>query len=67
LSEKRLQVLTAVHNYVARREDGTTAAERFFGQKQKDAFSWLLERLPELPQPAAKRRKQIADQGSIAA
>jgi hypothetical protein len=67
LSEKRLQVLTAVHNYVVRREDGTTAAERFFGHKQKDAFSWLLERLPELPQPAAKRRKQIADEGPIAA
>jgi hypothetical protein len=67
LSEKRLQALTAVHNYVVRREDGTTAAERFFGQKQKDAFSWLLERLPELPQPAAKRRKQIADTVPVAA
>ena len=67
LSEKRLQALTVVHNYVVRREDGTTAAERFFGQKQRDAFAWLLERLPELPRPAAKRRKQIADEDSVAA
>jgi hypothetical protein len=67
LSEKRLQALTVVHNYVVRREDGTTAAERFFGQKQRDAFAWLLQRLPELPQPAAKRRKQIADKGPVAA
>ena len=55
LSETRLEALTVVHNYVVRRADGTTAAERFFGQKQRDAFSWLLERLPELPRPAAKR------------
>ena len=56
LSEERLKVLTAVHNFVVRRADGTTAAERFFGRKQRDAFSWLLARLPELPRPAAKRR-----------
>ena len=55
LSERRLEALTAVHNYVLRRQDGTTAAERFFGAKQRDAFTWLLQRLPELPRPAAKR------------
>jgi hypothetical protein len=67
LSEKRLAALTAIHNYVVRRKDGTTAAERFFGHKQRDAFSWLLERLPELPWPAAKRRKQVAAEGLVAA
>jgi hypothetical protein len=67
LSEKRLAVLTVIHNYVVRRADGTTAAERFFGHKPRDAFAWLLERLPELPHPAAKRRKQIADGKPVAA
>jgi Family of unknown function (DUF6399) len=67
LSEQRLKALTAVHNYVVRRADGTTAAERFFGQKQRDAFSWLLDRLPELPRPAAKRRQQPAQQATTAA
>jgi hypothetical protein len=55
LSASRLQALTAVHNYVAQRPDGTTAAERFFGQKPRDVFAWLLQRLPDLPRPAAKR------------
>ena len=64
LSERRLQALTAVHNYVVRREDGSTAAERFFGKKQRDAFSWLLQRLPDLPRPAAKRPKTAAAGGS---
>jgi hypothetical protein len=67
LSETRLKALTAVHNYVVRRADGTTAAERFFGQKQRDAFAWLLQRLPDLPRPAAKRRQQPAQQATTAA
>jgi Family of unknown function (DUF6399) len=58
LSAERLKALTAVHNYVCVRDDGTTAAERFFGQKPRDVFAWLLERMPELPRPAAKRPKK---------
>jgi hypothetical protein len=67
LSERRLQTLTVVHNYVVRREDGSTAAERFFGQKQRDAVSWLLGRLPDLPRPAAKRPKTPSAEGPSAA
>lgn len=67
LSAKRLAALTVIHNYVVRREDQTTAAERFFGHKQRDAFAWLLLRLPDLPRPAAKRPQQIADKDSVAA
>jgi len=66
LSEERLKALTAAHNFVVRRADGTTAAERFFGRKQRDAFSWLLARLPELPHPAAKRRPQPMQQAATA-
>ena len=58
LSASRLAALTVVHNYLSERGDGTTAAERFFGQKPADAFSWLLERMPDLPRPAAKRPRK---------
>src|SRR5947209_2331628 len=57
VSERRLKALTVIHNYLVQRADGTTAAERFFGEKHQDVFSWLLERLPDLPRPAEKRRK----------
>jgi len=57
LSGPRLQALTAVHNFVVRRDDGTTAAERFFGSKPRDVLAWLLERLPELPRPVKKATK----------
>jgi hypothetical protein len=60
VSERRLKALTVIHNYMVKRSDGTTAAERFFGQKHKDVFSWLLERMPELPRPALKRQKPAA-------
>jgi len=55
LSDQRLKALTVIHNYQSTRADGTTAAERFFGKKPRDLFNWLLERLPDLPRPAAKR------------
>jgi len=61
VSERRLKALTVLHNYMVKRPDGTTAAERFFGQKPKDVFSWLLERMPDLPRPARKRPRQTTD------
>jgi hypothetical protein len=57
VSARRLKALTVIHNYMVQRADGTTAAERFFGQQHKDVFSWLLERMPDLPRPAPKRHK----------
>jgi hypothetical protein len=60
VSERRLRALTVMHNYMVKRADGTTAAERFFGQKHQDVFTWLLQRLPDLPRPAAKRPKPPA-------
>jgi hypothetical protein len=66
LSAGRLRALTVMHNYVAERPDGTTAAERFFGQKPRDVFSWLLERMPDLPRPAAKRPKKVPQTTPVA-
>jgi hypothetical protein len=60
VSERRLKALTVIHNYVVQRADGTTAAQRFFGHQNKDVFSWLLERMPDLPRPAQKRRQKAA-------
>ena len=60
VSEQRLKALTVIHNYVVKRRDGTTAAQRFFGQKHKDVFSWLLQRMPDLPRPAQKRSTAAA-------
>ncbi len=67
LSDKRLRSLTVVHNYLVKRSDGTTAAQRLFGTKPPDLFDWLLKRMPDLPRPAAKRDKQPSNTASPAA
>lgn len=53
----KLNALTVVHNYYVTLSDGTTAAERFFGGKPADLFSWLLDRLDVPARPAARRPK----------
>lgn len=56
LSSRKLQALTVLHNYSARRADGTTAAERFYGTAPCDLFAWLLNRLSVPARPRARRR-----------
>ena len=55
LSDRRLGALTAVHNYFIRRDDGTTAAERFFGRPPEPMFERILARMPLPPRPARAR------------
>jgi len=50
--------LTAIHNFFLRRTDGTTAAERFFGQKPRSMFAAILASV-EIP-PAPLRPLQRA-------
>jgi hypothetical protein len=61
LSSTRLKVQTVLHNFFAKRPDGSTAAERFFEHTPKDLFSCLLDNMPDLPRPAAKRPCQPAE------
>jgi hypothetical protein len=56
LNRQTLQVLTVLHNFFIRRVDGTTAAERFFEQKPRDLFMWLLDKV-ELPRPREKHKR----------
>ncbi len=61
LTAHTLTVLTVLHNFFIRRADGTTAAERFFEQKPRDLFTWLLDKV-ELPRPR-KNHKRRAKNG----
>jgi hypothetical protein len=51
---RRLNVLTVVHNFGIRREDGTTAAQRLFGEEFPDLFEWIVEHIGDLPPPRAR-------------
>jgi len=52
LNIRSLKVLTIVHNFDARRSDGSTAAERFFESKHENLFESLVAnvRIPGRPQ-----------------
>lgn len=62
-----LTALTVIHNYVLRRADGTTAAERFFGRKPGDLFSHLCEVMPAPGRPRRRGTKPAQDDFLIAA
>lgn len=57
ISGRKLAALTTVHNYFVRRENGTTAAERFFGTQPRDLFEWVLDRVDLPGRPAKKRAR----------
>ncbi len=55
LTMRKLRALTVLHNYLVRRPDGTTAAQRFYGHAPRDLFAWLLGRLSHPARPRASR------------
>jgi hypothetical protein len=48
---------TAMHNFFLPRPDGTTAAERFFGQRPRSMFAAILESVELAPAPLSPPRK----------
>ena len=56
ISPRKLRVLGVLHNFVIKRSDGSTAANRFFGQKHRELFPWLLEHMQLPPRPRRKTK-----------
>jgi hypothetical protein len=54
---RKRQCFTAIHNFFLTRPDGTTAAERFFGQKPRSIFAAILESVELAPAPLSPPRK----------
>jgi hypothetical protein len=51
--------LTAIHNFFLTRADGTTAAERFFGQKPRSMFAAILDAVEIPPAPLSPLRRAM--------
>jgi len=56
---RKRECLTAVHNFFLTRPDGTTAAERFFGQKPRAMFSAILASVEIPPAPLSPPRRAM--------
>ena len=57
---RKRECLTAVHNFLLTRPDGTTAAERFFGQKPRSMFAVILGAVDIPPAPLSPPRRAVA-------
>lgn len=51
--------LTTVHNFLLTRPNGTTAAERFFGQKPRSMFTAILRAVAIPPAPLSPPRRAV--------
>jgi hypothetical protein len=58
-SPRKRACLTAVHNFLLTRPDGTTAAERFFGQKPRSMFAAILASVEIPPAPLSPPRRAV--------
>ena len=56
ITPRKLRVLGVLHNFVIKRRDRTTAANRFFGQEHRELFPWLVEHVPLPPRPRRKAK-----------
>ena len=54
---RKRECFTAMHNFFLTRADGTTAAERFFGQKPRSMFAAILASVELTPAPLSPPRK----------
>ena len=54
---RKRECLTAIHNFFLTRADGTTAAERFFGQKPRSMFAAILASVDLPPAPLSPPRR----------
>jgi len=54
---RKRECFTAIHNFFLTRPDGTTAAERFFGQKPCSMFEAILESVELPPAPLSPPRR----------
>jgi hypothetical protein len=54
---RKRECFTAIHNFFLARPDGTTAAERFFGQKPRSMLAAILESVELPPAPLSPPRR----------
>jgi len=54
---RKRECFTAMHNFFLTRPDGTTAAERFFGQKPRSMFAAILGAVNVPPAPLSPPRR----------
>lgn len=50
-TSQTLKVLTIIHNFDIKRDDGSSPAQRLFAQPFPDLFQWVVPQMGQLPRP----------------
>jgi len=64
-TEQSLKVLTIIHNFDLKREDGTTAAQRLFDKQFPDLFEWVVLNMGDLPRARRTLKPKMSRKPSI--
>lgn len=59
IPKSRLEVLTVVHNFDIRREDGSTPAQRLFQRPFPDLFAFLCQNVKGFAEPRKRKCKSL--------
>lgn len=59
IPEKKLKVLTVIHNFDTRRTDGTTPAQRLYGKEFPDLFEFLCANVTGFKEPRKRKTKSL--------
>jgi hypothetical protein len=64
-TEQTLKVLTVIHNFDLKRDDGSTAAQRLFGKPFPDLFDWVVLNMGELPTPRKSKKTRTSKKPTV--
>lgn len=64
-TQQTLKVLTVIHNFDLKRDDGSTAAQRLFGKPFPDLFDWLVLNMGELPTPRKSKKPRTSKKPTV--
>ncbi|MGF1600898.1 MAG: DUF6399 domain-containing protein [Thermosynechococcaceae cyanobacterium] len=64
-TEQSLKVLTIIHNFDLKREDGTTAAQRLFNKPFPDLFEWITLNMADLPRARRTLKTKMSRKPTI--
>lgn len=64
-TEQSLKVLTIIHNFDLKREDGSTAAQRLFDRPFPDLFEWAVQNMSDLPRARRTLKPKMSRKPAI--
>jgi hypothetical protein len=60
IPKDKKKALTVIHNFDTKRNDGSTPAQRLFGQEFPDLFEFLCQNVTDFKEPRKRKTKPFS-------